>query len=334
MCVIFGDPVIRFVDDLKELDNCIGYIYKNNISEIGIDLESNSLYRYYHDVCLIQIAAGDKIWLIDSLKLKCPPILKNLLEDDNITKIFQDMQYDLALLTFNYNCNVNNVFDISIADRLVRQSNNNRKLSYIVEDFLGFTSKIPNKSQKSNWGKRPLTDKQIQYAAYDVMYLTDIYLSIIDIFKNDFRFECLLTFVEKYRPKDYRRKYNVNSMWKIKNIENLSQVQLFRLKNLLLARDIIGQELNKPLYWISNENILRDLAESDLSVKSDIMRFLEERNAYNRYIQRGIKHLVDACSNSKSTSEKLEPPEYGVSLKTWIPLDDPVYLDYYPDPER
>lgn len=315
------------------MEKAIQSIYSNKIAEIGIDLESNSLYRYKHDICLMQISAGNNVWLIDTLKLKCPPTLKKLLEDSTITKIFQDMQYDLALLKFNHDCNTKNVFDISLADRLVRHSNNNRKLPKIIEDYLGIQSKIPNKSQKSNWGIRPLTEKQIEYAAYDVIYLAEIYHFFKQKLQNTFSYSCLQEYTQKYQPKDYRRKYNINSMWKVNNVETLSQTQLFRFQNLLLARDKIADSQNRPLYWICNELLLFDLAKTEYNEAHDIKKFLEKKKAYNRYMNQGFKDLVVALEQNNSSIELIEPPEYGISLKTWIPLSGTEKKDYYPDPE-
>ncbi|MCE7735230.1 MAG: hypothetical protein GPJ54_10155, partial [Candidatus Heimdallarchaeota archaeon] len=254
-------------------------------------------------------------------------------EDSKITKIFQDMQYDLALLKFNHNCNTKNVFDISLADRLVRHSNNNRKLPKIVEDYLGIQSKIPNKSQKSNWGIRPLTEKQIEYAAYDVMYLPEIYHFFQRKLEATFSYLCLQDYMRKYEPKDYRRKYNVNSMWKVKNVDSRSQNQLFRFKNLLFARDKIGQTLNRPLYWICSEALLLDLASTNYVEGYEIKKFLEKNKAYNRYMNQGFKYLVSALEHQNANVELIEHPEYGESLKTWIPLSESQKRDYYPDPE-
>ena len=315
------------------MEKAVLSIYTNEITEIGIDLESNSLYRYKHDICLMQISAGGNVWLFDTLKLQCPPILKKLLEDSSITKIFQDMQYDLALLKFNHDCNTQNVFDISLADRLVRHSNNNRKLPKIIQDYLGIESKIPNKSQKSNWGLRPLTENQIEYAAYDVIYLAEIYHFFKKKLITSFSYSCLQEYTQRYKPKDYRRKYNINSMWKVKNVESLTQVQLFRFRNLLVARNKIAHNQNRPLYWICNEVLLMDLAKTNYIDANKIKKFFEKKNAYNRYINQGFKYLTQALEQINSNNELIEPPEYGESLKTWIPLIETQKKDYYPDPE-
>lgn len=280
----------------------------------------------------MQISAGNEIWLVDTLKLKCPPIIKDLLEDPGITKIFQDMQYDMALLTFNHECHPTNVFDISLADRLVRQSNNNRKLSNIMEDYLGIHSKIPNKSQKSNWGLRPLTEQQIEYAAYDVMYLPDIYHFFKKKLGASFGYLCLQEYMRKYRAKDYRRKYNIHSMWKVKNIENLSQSELFRFSNLLQVRDHVAKTQNRPIFWVCNEASLLRLAQTNFDKESEIKKFLEKNNSFNRYMRQGFEQLLTAYYLENSENEFLEPPEYGVSLKTWIPINDTTRVDYYPNP--
>ncbi|OLS29274.1 MAG: Ribonuclease D [Candidatus Heimdallarchaeota archaeon LC_2] len=323
---------VKFITSVQELTDNISRMLENGITEIGIDLESNSLYRYKHEICLLQISIGNEIWLIDTLITKCPPAIKKLLEDPSITKIFQDMQYDLALLHYNHGCYPKNVFDISLGDRLVRKSNNNRKLAKIANDYLHFEIDASTKSQKSNWGNRPLSEEQIQYASDDVRYLIDIYKAISPELENDYRYDCMIEYMKNYNVKDYRRKYNINSMWKIKYIEELNQDQLFRLQNLLITRNNLAKRSNRPIFWFCNDRVLRDLAKSDLDSEDQIRKFFVKEKSLNRFVQRGIKDIVKAYLNKRPVDVHLDEPEFGVSLRTWVPIEDNHNINYHPNP--
>lgn len=333
MISIFENSKVKYITTAHELTNKISQMLEAGIKEIGVDLESNSLYRYKHEICLLQLSIGNEIWLIDTLETKCPPALKKVLEDNSITKIFQDMQYDLALLHFNHECYPANIFDISMGDRLVRKSNNNRKLDKIAIDYLDLDIDINTKSQKSNWGNRPLTKEQLKYASDDVKYLIDIYKSIYPELEYDYRYDCLIEYMKNYKVKDYRRKYNINSMWKIKNIEELDPNQLFRLQNLLLTRNDLAKEYNRPIFWFCSEQVLRDLAKSNLTNETQIWDFFDRAKALNRFVKKGFPELVKAYFEKRPPDLKFTYPELGVSLKTWIPIEESQITDYHPDPE-
>ena len=67
-------------------------------SRVAVDLESNGFYHYPERVCLVQLAVGDSVYLIDPLALEDPSPLGELLADAAVEKVFHSADYDIRSL--------------------------------------------------------------------------------------------------------------------------------------------------------------------------------------------------------------------------------------------
>ena len=136
---------------------------------IAVDTESNSGHRYPEQFCLIQIASHHKIYIIDTISLKDLSILKEVLEDESITKILHSADYDVRSLDRHYGYRVHSLYDVSVAARFAGITQFG--LSYIIKDLLSVTIHKSKRLQKADWGLRPLSAEAIEYAADDVRHL-------------------------------------------------------------------------------------------------------------------------------------------------------------------
>ena len=141
----------------------------SNSLVIAIDTESNSFHRYPEQLCLIQVANKQKIYIIDTISLKEVGLFKKLLEDDSVKKVLHSADYDIRSLDRHYGFRIRNLYDASIAARFVGIIQFG--LSYIIKDLLGITIHKSKRLQKADWGQRPLSSEAIEYAAGDVRYL-------------------------------------------------------------------------------------------------------------------------------------------------------------------
>jgi ribonuclease D len=133
---------------------------------IALDTEANSLHNYRERVCLIQLSAGDGHYIVDPLAdIDLSTLLKHLGRSD---LIFHGADYDLRLMRTTFDVKPKgDVFDTMLAAQLLGFE----RFGYaaLVEQF--FEKQISKAGQKSNWGRRPLTEAQLEYAADDTRYL-------------------------------------------------------------------------------------------------------------------------------------------------------------------
>ncbi len=120
----------------------------------------------------MQIATKGEIYLVDCKKFKADDILKGLLEDPDKKFIIHASRSDTTVISKCLNIFIKNVFDVQVAEKKL---NNIDSESYrsIVDKY--FSIKLNKSETNSNWLKRPLTRKQIDYASEDVLFLIEIY---------------------------------------------------------------------------------------------------------------------------------------------------------------
>tara|TARA_B100001248_G_C27188881_1_gene365797 strand:- start:79 stop:702 length:624 start_codon:yes stop_codon:yes gene_type:complete len=152
-------------------------IAKSFKNSIAIDTEATGLQIPERDkLSLIQICDQDKnVYIIQPNKNNYQaPNLVSVLENEKILKIGHFLRFDKNALDFFLKCNMTPIFCTKLASRLCRTYTNEHGLKSLVQEFCG--KKIDKKYGSSDWNKdiNELSDKQLEYAANDVIYLHEI----------------------------------------------------------------------------------------------------------------------------------------------------------------
>jgi len=89
-----------WVDQPQKLRDVIDELSTQKI--LAIDTESNSLYAYKEQVCLIQFSTREKDILIDALVMPNLSLLGPIFKSNKIAKVFHAAEYDLICLFRDY----------------------------------------------------------------------------------------------------------------------------------------------------------------------------------------------------------------------------------------
>ena len=137
---------------------------------VAVDCEMMGLNPYRDRLCLVQLGdAAGHVWLVQIIKGKDCPVLKKVLTDKKILKIFHFGRYDLAKIFYDLKTVVEPVYDTKIMSKLCRTCAPNHSYKSLCWDLLGV--ELDKEQQTSDWGAEELTSKQQEYAAKDVLYL-------------------------------------------------------------------------------------------------------------------------------------------------------------------
>ncbi len=133
---------------------------------VGIDTEADSLHHYREKLCLIQLCAGGRQWIVDPLAggLPVAPLME-LLAGREI--VLHGADYDLRLLWRTYGFKPGRIFDTMIAAQLLGWPQYG--LAASVARVVGI--ELSKHGQRADWSRRPLTEKLLCYAASDTRYL-------------------------------------------------------------------------------------------------------------------------------------------------------------------
>ena len=144
---------------------------------IAIDTEATGLQIPERDkLSLIQICdVKGNVFIIQPNKndYKAPNLV-SVLENDKILKIGHFLRFEKNALEYFLKCKVKNIFDTKIASRIVRTYTDAHGLKNLVQEFCN--KSLDKRHGSSDWNKdiNELSDKQLEYAANDVVYLHKI----------------------------------------------------------------------------------------------------------------------------------------------------------------
>ncbi len=234
---------------------------------IAVDTESNSLYAYQEQVCLIQFSTPRQDYLLDPLALPNLEILTPLFENPNIEKIFHAAEYDLICLKRDFGFRFKNIFDTMIAARILGYKKVG--LGNLLDQK--FNVKVDKKFQKADWGKRPLTEEMLNYARFDTHYLIALRKlfgselesrGLQSLAREDFRMVAALDGINHRKPL---------SVWeRVGGRTKLSPRQATVLNEVCLARESLAKKLNRPVFKIIGNKSLIKLAESQPRSRRDL----------------------------------------------------------------
>ncbi len=139
---------------------------------IAIDTETRGLNIFARDrLCVVQVGdSKGNAYLVQFREAEFDNAknLKRLLADSSRQKILHFARFDVAAIKKYLGVEMQNIFCTKIASRLVRTYTDKHGLKELVREFLDID--LSKQAQCSDWAGE-LSDKQIDYAAADVLYL-------------------------------------------------------------------------------------------------------------------------------------------------------------------
>jgi len=174
----------------------MNFLHKNDLpsdikfqGSIAIDSETMGLNLVRDRLCVVQISDGNgdaHLVKFDNGKYDAPN-LRKLLADDSIIKIFHFARFDLAALQHYLKVEIKNVYCTKLASKLVRTYTDAHGLKALCDEVLGID--LSKKQQTSDWGNIEINEKQIDYAASDVLHLHKLKLHLDTMLIREGRLE-------------------------------------------------------------------------------------------------------------------------------------------------
>ena len=235
-----------------ELENVVKIL--ESCPSIAVDTESNSLYVYREQVCLLQISTPDGDWLIDTLAVKDISPLAGIFADPAKEKIFHASEYDIICLKRDYGFEFANLFDTMIAARILGEEAIG--LASLLKSRLGVD--LDKKYQRANWGIRPLPRAMLEYASHDSHHLFRLRAileseltskNLLELAREDFKLAC--------KVPAHTANPNQNSCWKVAGAAPINPREAAILKELCAYREKEASRLNLPPFKVlSNESLV------------------------------------------------------------------------------
>ena len=148
--------------------------------EIAIDAELHGLKLYRDEICLVQICDDKKnVCLVRPNPEIIPTNLKRLLTDPNVIKVFHFALSDVAFFKTSMDIDVRPFRCTKVMSKIIRTYTQGHGLKDLSLELLGHD--LNKDQQQTNWAQNKLSNKQLEYAANDVLELIEIYRKLNDM---------------------------------------------------------------------------------------------------------------------------------------------------------
>ena len=268
------DFEIEYIDTDLALVDCVAHLVVQK--EIAFDLEfDKNLFRYGFNLCLIQICSITRCFVIDPMALSNAQLkpLFDVFEDPEILKVIHSGSEDLRLLQ-TLGCHLRGLFDTETAIKLL----NYERTSLGSLILAKFEIEISKSLQTSNWGVRPLSEKQIIYSAHDVVFLLELRDILTKELTEAQKIEWFWQEVQHFESLTFVV-LPVTDFLSAADRKDLSEHQQFVLNGLFIFREKKAQKVGKPAYQVISNDLVRKIV-ADSSV---LENWLRERGIYHAF---------------------------------------------------
>lgn len=238
-------------------------------SALALDTEFVRERTYYPRLCLIQVAAADRITLIDALAMTDPGPLVTLLSDPRRPKLLHAARQDLEALLPLTGSPIGPIFDTQIAASLLGYP---AQIGYgdLVRKLLGV--ELSKGHARTDWARRPLSVEQLAYAADDVRYLPPLAALLQDRLsaagRRDWMEEesAALGDIALYRVEP------AEAWRRLKGLERLEPAAQDALRVLARWREERAMDRDLPRGWVLPDAALFDIAQARPCTREELSR--------------------------------------------------------------
>ena len=236
---------------------------------ICVDTEFMRENSYWPELCLIQIADDEEAAAIDPMGgIDMQPLLDLLVDNEDVLKVFHAGGQDIEIVYNLTGKTPHPLFDTQVAAMALGQG---EQIGYsnLVDTYLGIT--VDKGARFTDWSRRPLDKRQIDYAICDVTYLSEIFPKMLEKLRKTGRGAWLDQEMERLAdPENYRN--DPDQAWQRVRVSSRKPEVLGRLKALARWRELEAQGKDLPRGRIIKDETLADLAGTPPRKQADLAR--------------------------------------------------------------
>ena len=237
------------------------------VEYITIDTEFIRESTFFPELCLIQIAGPEKAFVIDALSptLSLQPLF-DLLQEPSVLKVFHAARQDIEIIYHLSGKIPHSIFDTQIAAMVCGFG---ESVSYETLVMQLINRKLDKSQRFTDWRLRPLTDKQIEYALGDVVYLRQVYTKLQKKIERNNRLDWLKEEMDALYDKKLYFPHPEDAWLKLKP-KKVDSKSLCVLKELAAWRDVEARRLNVPRRHVLSDDVLIELAANKPKTTEDL----------------------------------------------------------------
>lgn len=258
---------------------------------IAFDTEFVSEDTYRPELCLVQVAADDHLAVIDPYPIPdLSPFWELLAGEGHITVVHagrEELRFSLAAIGRG----PHNLFDVQIGAGLIGMEYP-AAYSTLVSKLLGQT--LPKGETRTDWRKRPLSQRQLEYAVHDVYYLERLSEILLTRLNELGRQSWLDDEMQAWQQQV--QEFEQGERWmRTSGIAGLNRRHLAIVRELWRWRDEEARRRNQPTKRILRDDLIVELAKRQTA---DPKRIRALRGMERGDIQKQMSRLTAAIETA------------------------------------
>ncbi|HMB92837.1 MAG TPA: HRDC domain-containing protein, partial [Rhodothermales bacterium] len=269
---------------------------------VALDTEFVWERTYYPKLGIVQLGLGQEDnHLIDTVALDDLSALGPLLESPEVVKILHDAQQDLIILRRATGAFAQNIFDTRRAAGFVGLSST-LSLGDLVQETTGVY--LPKTQSRTDWLRRPLSDKQRDYALDDVRYMHAVRADILARAERMNHTAWLQEEMTLYDAPALYEDKDPHTQFERLGGGRLSGPRRAVLREVAAWREQEARQQDRPRGHVVNDKVLKNIARRPPRSQSHLSSV---RGLDNRDAQRYGKALWEAVQRGLNTPEEEQP---------------------------
>ncbi|WP_416796126.1 ribonuclease D [Ciceribacter azotifigens] len=225
---------------------------------ITIDTEFLRESTFWPELCLIQMASPDLEVIVDPLAkgIDLAPFFA-LMADSSVVKVFHAARQDIEIIFHLGNLIPHPIFDTQVA-AMVCGFGDSVSYDQLVQKVKNVH--IDKTSRFTDWSRRPLSDKQLEYALADVTHLRDVYLKLRGELEREGRADWL---TEEMNILESRETYDLHpdDAWQRLKMRLRKPQELAVIKYVAAWREREARNRNVPRSRVLKDDAIYEIAQ-------------------------------------------------------------------------
>ena len=291
---------MRMITTTSELSALCEVLAKSEY--VAVDTEFLREQTFWPLLCLIQLAGPDAEAVVDPLSpgLDLTPFYQ-LMANTSVVKVFHAARQDIEIIFLKAEIVPLPVFDTQVAAMVCGYGDS---ISYVNLVKKTTSIDLDKSSRFTDWSRRPLSEKQLDYALADVTHLRDVYQRLKQTLEKTGRTPWLQEEMEVLTsPATYDAK--PENAWQRLKLRVKGRKSLAVLIELAAWRERLAQSLDVPRGRVLRDDALYDIA-NQLPASADSLGQLRTLSDGFARSQRA-KEIVDVVKAGLARDPKTLP---------------------------
>jgi ribonuclease D len=287
------------VDDPAGLAEAVGHLEEHDV--IAFDTEFIGEETYYPRLCLVQVGSRERVYLIDPFAVEdLTPLLEVIASPDRATLVHAGRQ-DLQILARMLGRPARHVIDTQILAGLAGLP---WPCSLSKSVRCAIKAPMPSGMTFTAWDARPLSARQLRYAADDVRYLPLLHGYLVARVASFGHEHWAAEAFAAFEDPSWHHTDLSSQRRKIEGTRRFKPIERRVLRNLVVARDEIARAENTPPRAAIPDNALLALTRDR---PADASRIASVRGLPRPIAGRHGDRLVQAIAEAQGDTSPLEP---------------------------